>query len=161
MDDSLKRLEERLEGLVPKGISDCGRERLEETIDELAAAAPDGGGEAWKWAVGAAACLGLAAGLGFLRGLDEVPTLVDLRVPVPEEVVLASYEPGVETLASSLQVDGRFDEGWVVVGDDGVPHRYWAYELTDEEEVVDEESGYTVRIYSEREEWVPVKLTSL
>ena len=161
MDDSLKRLEERLEGLVPKGISDCGRERLEETIDELAAATPASVGGSWKWAVGAAACLGLAAGVAFLRDLDEAPTLVELPALAPEEVVLASYEPGVETLASSLQVDGRFDEGWVVANGDGVPHRYWAYELTNEEEVVDEESGYTVRIYSEREEWVPVKMTSL
>ncbi len=161
MDDSMKRMEARLESLMPKGISDCGRERLEETIDELAATTPVAGNSSWKWAVGAAACLGLAAGLGLLRGPEEVGPVVEVPTVPVEGVVLAVYEPVVETLASSLQVDGRFDEGWAVVEGDGVPHRYWGYELTDEEEVVDEESGYTVRIYSEREEWVPVKLTSL
>lgn len=166
MDESLKRMEDRLEALVPKGISDHGRERMEEMIDGLAAGVvgerSDGG--TWKWAVGTAACLGLAAGLAFLVGPDAPESLGEL---LPREVVKvamverASYAPGVETMASSRQVDGRFDEGWVIMDGAGMPHRYWAYELTDEEEVVDEESGYTVRIYSQREEWVPVKLTSL
>lgn len=166
MDDTLQRLEARLEALVPKGISDHGRERMEEVIDKLASEVPlvHSGGGMWKWPVGAAACLGLAAGLALLRGPDGPGALVEMpevSVARVARVAWADYEPGVETMASSLQVDERFDEGWVVVDGAGLPHRYWAYELTDEEEVLDEESGFTVRIYSEREEWVPVKLTSL
>ena len=161
MDDALKRLEERLEELVPKGISDCGRERLEETIDELAAGTTAAGNGTWKWAVGAAACLGVAAGLALLRGPEKPgPVVEETPNEASGRVVLAAYEPGVEPLASWLQVDERFDEGWGV-DPNGVLYRYWGYAITDEEEVVDEESGYTVRIYSEREEWVPVKLTSL
>jgi hypothetical protein len=96
------------------------------------------------------------------RGPEKTGPVAELPAPlVSDGLVPVDYEPVVETLASSLQVEGRFDEGWVLAEGGGVPHRYWGYELTDEEEVVDEESGYMVRIYSEREEWVPVKLTSL
>ena len=159
MDDAMKRMEERLEALVPKGLSDLGRERLEETIDELAAGTTVSGSGTWKWAVGSAACLGLAAGLALLAGPKSTP-MAQMPVVAPDEVALASYEPAVETVLSSLHVEGRYDEGLVM---DGVnaPHRYWAYELTNEEEVVDEETGFTVRIMTQREEWVPVKMTSL
>ncbi len=162
MDDSLKRLEERLEVLIPKGISDHGRERMEETIDNLASSTTVEGGAAWKWAVSAAACLGAAAGLALLRGPEApAPMVMDPPKPVTGAVVLASYEPFVETLSSSREVAGRFDGGLAAGDGTGMPHRYWSYDLREEEEVVDEQSGYTIRIYSESQEWVPVRLTSL
>ena len=165
MDEAMRRVEERLEGLVPKGISDRGRERLEECLEELAENAASGnpGGGAWKWGLGLAAGLGLMAGAQFLLpGPSAQPVAAELGSPEVVEYALAEdFIPVIETVTISRQVEDRVDEGWVLA--EGSPHvyRYWGYELTDEEEVVDAETGYVVTVYSQREKRIPVRVTSL
>ena len=165
MDEAMRRVEERLEALVPKGISDRGRERLEERLEELAenAASRSPGGGAWKWGLGLAAGLGLMAGAQFLLpGPSAQPVVAEAGSPGVVEFALAEdFFTVVETVAISRQVEGRMDEGWVP--SEGSPHvyRYWGYEVTDEEEVVDEETGYVVKVYSQREKRIPVRITSL
>jgi hypothetical protein len=165
MDEAMRTMEERLEALVPKGISDRSRERLEETIEGLAesAATRSHGGGAWKWGLGVAAGLGLMVGAQFLlRGPSAQPVVAETRSPEVVEFALAEdFVSVVETVMLSRQVEGRMDEGWVPA--EGSPHvyRYWGYEVTDEEEVVDEETGYVVKVYSQREKRIPVRITSL
>jgi len=164
MDESMRILEERLEGLVPKGISDHGRQSLESMVEELAeeTVGLDSGGGAWKWGIGVAAALGLVAGTQLMR--DPVAETVRVH-PAKSRVVDVSIEeellPAIETMAISRRVEGRADEGWVQA--EGVPHvyRYWGYDVTDEEDVLDEETGYMVTVYSQREERIPVRMTSL
>lgn len=174
MDEQLRRLEERLEGLVPKGISDHGRTRLEETVEELAArdATRKPGGNAWKWGAGIAAAMGIMTGVQFVREPSAPPVAISSMHPGVVEAVFGdevSYPgfgddisfPVVETVALTRQVEGRFDEGWVEA--EGAPHVYrcWEYEVTDEEAIIDEETGYEVTVYSERQERIPVRITSL
>lgn len=185
MADSLRALEERLEQLVPKGLSDFGLERMEDEIDRLAGAlameeGASSGPTVRKWGIGAAAALGVLAVVywspegGSERGVDHLPGESDLvaavvsigdggRAPQPSvsvwQDVLAAEEFLV--LSSARRVQGRQDRGWTPHQDGGAPHRYWSYEVIDEEELVDTRSGYAVRVVSQHEEWVPVEMTSL
>ena len=66
-----------------------------------------------------------------------------------------------ETMVAALQVEGRFDGGWVVGDGSEAPYRYHGFELTDEKEMLDRQTGYRVQVREHREEWIPVKMTSL
>jgi hypothetical protein len=65
------------------------------------------------------------------------------------------------TLSLNRQVEARTDRGFVTAEGEEAPHRYWSYEVTNDEELMDSESGYAVRVVSQHEEWVPVAVTSL
>jgi hypothetical protein len=169
MDDSLRALEERLEQLVPKGLSDLGREQMEEKIDDLAGVLEDtGSSDGWKRGMGAAAAL-VAMVVAFWPSRDgsaDVASVVDQRfTPVAFEKIEAVptaadiYE--LMTVSYARRVDARTDQGWVMVDGGESAHRYWSYEVTAEEELMDEASGYAVRVVSQHEEWVPVEVTSL
>jgi hypothetical protein len=168
MDDSLRALEERLEQLVPKGLSDLGREQMEEKIDDLAGVLEDTrSSDGWKWGTGAAAAL-VAMVVAFWSSRDgsaDVASVVDQRfTPVAFEKVEAVstadlYE--MLTMSYARRVDARTDQGWVMVDGGESAHRYWSFEVTAEEELMDEASGYAVRVISQHEEWVPVEVTSL
>ncbi|MDE0825367.1 MAG: hypothetical protein OSA48_01000 [Akkermansiaceae bacterium] len=169
MDDSLRALEERLEQLVPKGLSDLRREQMEEKIDDLAGALEDTrSSDGWKWGMGAAAAL-VAMVVAFWSSKDgsaDVVSVVDPAfTPVAFEKVGAGptaadlYE--LMTMSYARRVDARTDQGWVMVDGGESAHRYWSYEVTAEEELMDEASGYAVRVISQHEEWVPVEVTSL
>ena len=75
--------------------------------------------------------------------------------------VAGDQVPVVEMMTVSRQVEGRVDEGWVNAEGSPHVHRYWRYDVTDEEEVVDGETGYVVTVLSQREERIPVRMTSL
>lgn len=158
MDESLRSLEERLEQLVPRGLGDHGRERLEEEIDRLAeeTVRVQGRRRRWPWALGAAAAIGLVCGLAFLSE----------RPDGGSAVVHASSESGAmapvvyETLGYSQKVDDRFDGGTILGNGTEAPYRYWGYSLTETEEVLHLESGYKVHISSEREEGILTRVTS-
>ena len=97
-----------------------------------------------------------------LPGPSAPPVAAELASPAVVEFALAEdFIPVVETVAISRQVEGRVDEGWASA--EGSPHvyRYWGYELSDEEEVVDDETGYVVTVYTQREKRIPVSVTSL
>jgi hypothetical protein len=168
MDDSLKALEERLEQLVPKGLSDLGRERMEDQIDALAESLqPAGQPAGLKWAVGGAAAA-LAMALVFWSpdpsGGEAVAENTLVEAPVAESVSTALTEADLFemlTLSSIREVETRTDRGWVADGEGDLPHRYWSYRVTDKEELIDEESGYSVSVVSQHEQWVPVAVTSL
>ncbi len=156
MDDSLRRLEERLENLVPRGLGDPGRERLVEEIDRLAeeTVRVQGRRRRWPRALGAAAGIGLACGFALL-----------IRPPDGAEVVAASAgeelsPPVYETLGYSQKVDDRFDGGTILGDGSEGPYRYWGYSLTETEEVLHLETGYKVHISSEREEGILTRVTS-
>ncbi|MDA0765760.1 MAG: hypothetical protein O3A92_02910 [Verrucomicrobia bacterium] len=169
MDDSLKALEARLERLVPKGLSDLGRERMEDRIDELAATVESGSDlSGWKWGMGAAAAVVALVAAFWSTGREGAETAV-VEVPAveiakPAEVVaMRTEEDLMELLTLSLtrHVEARTDRGFVTAEGGEAPHRYWSYEVTNDEELMDSESGYAVRVVSQHEEWVPVAVTSL
>jgi hypothetical protein len=174
MDDSLRAMEERLERLVPKGLSDLGRERMEEQIDQLARGVAEvRSGAGWKWGTGAAAAVAVM-GVGFWQTGGEDAVVAGRGAVSPAALVERwalefegmgggeeSLEDDVLTMAMARQVEGRMDRGWVVAEGAETPHRYWSYEVTDEEELMDAESGYAVRVVSRQEEWIPVEVTSL
>ena len=168
MDEALRKMEARLEGLIPKGISDSGRERLEETIENLAGntVRDHSGGGIGKWGVGLAASLGVLAGAQLLRSPDGEAAVADpvaARVVDVVERAVAGGDavPVVETMAVSRHVKGRVDEGWAPVEGSTHVYRYWGYDVTDEEELVDGETGYVVTVFSRREDRIPVRMTSL
>ena len=166
MDDSLKALEERLEQLVPKGLSDLGREQMEDKIDEMAGAVEDRPSSgAWKWGMGAAAA-GVA--MAVVMWPTKPTGLVDVEIPVPDvatsddgEFAASEDFERLLTLAAIRQVHARKDRGWATVAGTDTPHRNWSYEVTEEEEIFDGESGYTVRVVTQLEESIPVEVTSL
>ena len=165
MDEAMRKMEARLEGLIPREISDSGRERLEETIGNLAENTVIRGaaGGAWKWGIGLAASLGLLAGVQLIRPPVEVQVAAGpigtVVAAAPE--VAGDQVPVVEMMTVSRQVEGRVDEGWVNAEGSPHVHRYWRYDVTDEDEVVDGETGYVVTVLSQREERIPVRMTSL
>jgi hypothetical protein len=154
MDDRLAGIEERLEQLVPRGLSDTGAVAIEATIDQLAerAARPDSRRGWWR-GFGAAAAVAAAAGLVILMNGGDGPN--EMSAPI------AAVSATSETVVTALQVQGRFDGGWVVGDGSQVPYRYHGFELTDEREMLDRQTGYRVQVREHREEWIPVKMTSL
>ncbi len=158
MDDALKQLEGRLERLAPRGLSDHAVTRLETQIDELAEEAGPNSPRWVRWVTAGAAMLGLLA------------TLMVLAQPRgPEEAAAAAAEqagapwrrgPSFETLELVQNVEDRFDGGNVLGDGTEAPHRYWGYEVTETEDMVDCESGLRVRISSKWEEAVLTKITT-
>jgi hypothetical protein len=157
MGDGMMELEERLSQLVPRGISDEGQARMEGAIDSLASevevVSPTGSRWRRTGACGVAACALGALGL-FLWSPSEVE-------PVQVVQVVAEAFPAIEYLASQVQVTELTDDGWG--SEDGAeqPHRYWISMVTETEDLLDRESGYQVKVVSEREMVVPVLLTHL
>ena len=156
MGEDLRELEERLQGLVPRTLSPESEARLHEQIDTLAAqAGQDAPSSRSRW-MG----WGAVAGIALLAGvLWHTPPGVVETVSSPPEA--EAEEPLVELVSTMRQVTERVDAGWVVGDGKQRPHRYWSYLVTDTEEILDEESGYSVTVVSEREERVPVVLTHL
>jgi hypothetical protein len=85
MDDSLKNLEAQLENLVPRALSNSGRERCHDVIDDLSEAraasrAESPIGLSWsRGALAASLALGLGLGGGWYLGKDNTaPMVTDL-----------------------------------------------------------------------------------
>ena len=155
MDDPLARIEGGLERLVPRGLSDTGKSALEAQIDELADGADRdhrGGHRGGWWAAAAAVAMLAAVGLWPHNSGSE-------RGSVAESPPERSIEADMVTAA--LQINDRFDGGWVYGDGFHRPYRYHGYDVTDETEIVDGETGYQVRVLERREEWIPVQVTSL
>ncbi len=97
MDDSLKKLESQLEGLVPRSQSESGRERCHELIDELIAGKPSAAERSpigLSWISGAAAAsvaLSLGLGAGWYLGKDESTPSVS-RINQVEQVIAADFD---------------------------------------------------------------------
>jgi hypothetical protein len=86
--------------------------------------------------------------------------VMPVSVVVPPRKTEAEFFD-ILTLSSSRQVETRTDRGWATEPGAETPHRYWSYQVTDEEELMDDAIGYAVRVVSQHEEWVPVAVTSL
>ena len=157
MDESLHRLEAQLEKLLPRGLRDSGREGLEARIDQLAAEARTEQSRSvrrgWGWAAVAAAVVMavLAVGVGRL-GQD--------ADGVSSSRPLALGPEAFQTVELVQHVEERFDGGYVVGNGEQVPQRYWGYDITEMEKVVDSETGLTVRISTQKEEGVLTQLTT-
>jgi len=95
MDNSLKKLEANLEDLVPRGLSDQGREDCEILIDRLVAKDvveekithfPEPSASWQKTAVAAAVILGVGLGSGWFLGQHSAaPAVVDASMQKPSD----------------------------------------------------------------------------
>ncbi|MFT6241178.1 MAG: hypothetical protein ACJAQT_003274 [Akkermansiaceae bacterium] len=145
MDDSLKQLEAQLENLVPRALSDDGRERCHTLLDELASGGQSASsspiGLSWMGTAAAAAvALGLGLGGGWYFGLDE------------ENPLLSQVDGTEASVASGFELLDH--DSWLMR--DGVPGVYVAKdgeirEISQETEVTKEvvkhrESGVVVTI---------------
>ncbi len=147
MDDSLKDLESRLEGLIPQGLSDPGRDRCHELIDELAAGQLSGAssispiGMSWKGTAAAAAvALGLGLGGGLWLGAGDPAPAVGQSVPTSGSLVTA-YEL-IDRESWSVPAD---PVGVYVASNDGVREIFEQVDVT-KEVVRHQESGHVVTI---------------
>ncbi|NNC88706.1 MAG: hypothetical protein HKN82_09645 [Akkermansiaceae bacterium] len=157
MDDRLARIEAGLERLVPRGLSDTTKDALETRIDEWAGTVADDRRRGWKVGAAAAAVALLGAGAFLQQGAGPGSAPVAMPgVDAPAEAPAA-----IETLSMAVQVNSRFDGGWVHGDGSQKPFRYHGYEVTNETEMVDPATGYEVRVVERREEWIPVTMTSL
>lgn len=164
MGDRMMELEERLEQLVPRGLSEDGRARMDAEIDRLAAEVADdvptvsSGGRFRKtlaWA--AVACV-----LVSLTAVYFAPPAATVDQPVVEVVAPYDAEAAlIEYLASELRVTEMRDHGWGIQDGSDQAYRYWTNMVTETENMLDHESGYEVKVVSEREVVVPVALTYL
>ncbi len=100
MDNSLKNLESKLEGLSPRGLSDATRESCHQLIDRLVAEAdvsskePLQGSKAWI-GTAAAAAVALSIGIsgGWYFGKDKADSpITKIDQPVGS-IVVAAFEP--------------------------------------------------------------------
>ena len=160
MGDPLKKLEERLERMVPQGLSDHGRERLEGQIDELASGLEEkaSGLETKKLVAVAAGLAILAAAVVFVGlGLPGDSRVVEQDQPAAAvDPVFGSVLEPVDFLR--LVAESPSDGGYVQ-GESNMPFRTWIYPVREEETVVDKDSGWEIVIISEHEEQIltPVK----
>lgn len=167
MGDRLQDLEERLGNLVPRGLSDDARFRIDQQIEELAAGVADKQppGPRWKGALGvaAAAAIAVMGGLAVLArpgaeqeqgGRDQAGASVpaDTRpvAAAPSEFEMVDYNRTVGDGKDAGIVLGRFNE----------PMRAWDYEVREMELLLDAKSGLKVQIVREGREQVQVAVTS-
>lgn len=157
MGDSLHDLESRLERLVPRGISNHGRERLEEQIDDLADAVTQrkAGGRIKKLA-GVAALAAVLAAVAVIAGLQQSrpkPTASE-GADAP-----AGTDAGIEPIDYLRVVAESPSDGGYVQGEGNQPFRTWIYPVREEETVVDQQTGWEVTIVSEHEEKILTPVT--
>ncbi len=161
MDDPIENLEEGLKRMVPPGLSDGGKTRLEEQIDALASGMerPSADGVGLRKVAAVAAVLVALAGMvifGALRQRGEDPVASSKVAPPPEE----TEDFGIENLDFQREVmeDGR--DGGIVFGSNNAPMRSHLYSVREMETVLDKETGLQVQILSERNEVVLTAVTS-
>ena len=154
MGDPLQELEEQLERMAPCGLSEEGRGRLEDQIDELAAVVEAAPGS-WQWQKLAAivAALALVATMGFMIGGGGPGG----RTTGPENT--SQHVPGFETVGFDREVLDN-PEHLIVLSRHDEPMHKWGYKTREIELVLDEESGLRVRIVSEHDEVVLTAVTS-
>ena len=154
MGDPLQDLEEKLERLVPTGLSESGREQLEDQIDQLAAKVEaESTPFPWRTLAGLAAALTAVVGVVLwtegqkgeqLAGSEEQgKTIAEMRI----EKELRKVEEAVE------------DRG-IVLTPNNEPMHAWGYKVRKEELIFDPESGFRVQVVSEAEEEVLTEVTS-
>ena len=162
MGDPLHNLEQRLERLVPQGLSDGGRERLEAQIDELAAelgTAEKGGGH-WRRFAAVAAAVVAVAGVAIFGTPGEQDGNTVVAPAVKPAPVVVEPEAAFETMEYEREVVDHNDDGVIVVGRFHEPVHSRTMIVREMELVIDKETGLRVRIVSERKEVVLTAVTS-
>ena len=113
MDDRLRDLEKRLEELVPRGLGERGRERLEETIDSLAAeAGPRSARSRTRWWLPGMGAAAVVAGLVAIAVWPEDQP--SSPWPAAGEEVSESEAVPLQTVELVQAVEERFDGGYVL-----------------------------------------------
>ena len=159
MGDPLQELEEQLERMVPRGLSEQGRGRLEDQIDELAAVVEAAPGS-WQWQklAAIAAALALVATMGFMiGGGGPGGRTTGPEITSPEKT--SQHVPGFEMVGFDREVLDN-PEHLIVLSRHDEPMHKWGYKTREIELVLDEESGLRVRIVSEHDEVVLTAVTS-
>ncbi len=154
-------IEEKLNRLVPSGVSTRAQRGLEDTIDRLAAASGLGDGSGspgvmahWAWKAAAVVAL-IAAPVVMFRTLPgktvESPALAAIT---PEAAA------GLVVLSSTQQIVATEDDGLIIPEDGGTPHYRFRYQVSDEERLRDPETGTIVTLRQPRQEihTIPVTL---
>lgn len=161
MGDPLKKLEERLEQLVPQGLSESGRTRLEEQIDELAAQVGPAARSRRPWPrlAGIAAMVAVVAALGALIKMKETGE-GSVTTPGEASIPEVAEGSGIEMVEFQREVGEDWRDGGIVLTRFNEPMRSWSYDVREVELVLDKESGLEVRIVSERREAVLTAVTS-
>lgn len=157
MGDPLQELEKRLELMVPQGLSDQGRDRLEEQIEQLASEV-EASRSGWPWQrlAALAASLILIAGVVVVSGRggdDETPNPV-AKTDVPETSL-----PEFERLEHRREFTDPNNHR-IVLTRFNEPMHSWNYKVREFELILDPVSGFRVEMVTESEEEVRTAVTS-
>ena len=155
MGDPLRELEEQLERLAPAGLSESGRSRLEDQIDELAEGveSSSAGAPWWRSMVGVAAALALVGGLVIAYERQNRPPAVAGSDETSEPGSGMLVEEGLRKV-SEAGLRG------IILTPNNEPMHAWGYKVKQEELIFDPESGFRIRVVSEAEEEVLTEVTS-
>ncbi|MFK7912224.1 MAG: hypothetical protein AB8F34_16740 [Akkermansiaceae bacterium] len=165
--DYLSSLEQRLQAIATRDISNEAMDRLDDVIDgfsEQAAAgstgiidqhpATQGANRSWLWA-GAAAIVVIGGGwlLGFMGVNDSPSDSVENTITLNDDVVAFTL------LKSVNRVDAYEHDGLIIPRDGGAPHYRHRYHIVDEEKIRDERTGTIVTVRQPRQEVVTMPVT--
>lgn len=156
MGDPLRELEEQLESLVPNGLSDQGRGRLEDQIDELAAGVESSeSGGSWYRTAGIAAAIAMLAAILVITGGGKSPS--GLVEGIGEQ---GDGGEGIKVVEEHWDLgESAVSRGIVLTPDNEAMHS-WGFKVKKTELIFDPESGFHVRVVSEAEEEVLTEVTS-
>lgn len=166
MGEPLRDLEARLERLVPRGLSEAGRARLDQQIDQLAEAvaqAPVRKGWGMRGLGAAAAVAAVGAFILLNEGREAAPVAGGQDRPGAEAggagAEGAEDESSYETVDFARTV-GDGEDGGILLDRFDEPMRAWNYPVREMELLLDKETGLQVRIVQERREQIRVAVTS-
>lgn len=160
MGDPLHELEKKLERMVPHGLSDQGRDRLEGKIDELAAEVA-AVRSSWSWPrlSTVAAAIALVATVLVLSGIPRGEHAVENESSPEVPVVVAVVEPEMERLEYRREF-GDPEDHRIVVTRFNEPMHSWNYKVRVVELILDRVSGLHIELVTEHEEEVRTAVTS-
>lgn len=160
MGDPLHELEKKLERLVPHGLSDQGRDRLEGKIDELAAEV-EVARSPWPWLrlSGIAAAIALVATVLVVSGVPGPGRDDAVGREAPAEVPAEDVESEMERLEYRREF-GAPEDHRIVVTRFNEPMHSWNYKVREVELILDPVTGLRVELVTEHEEEVRTAVTS-
>ncbi|MDP0489798.1 MAG: hypothetical protein Q7Q71_01960 [Verrucomicrobiota bacterium JB023] len=139
---NLDDMERSLERLMPRGMGDETRLRLEGVIDELAASTPPRM-RRWPWALAASIVVALSATAMMQESRPEAGGA--------GFTAEQSEETEFELLEKGLWLEEGRDEGIQATTDDGQAMRAFSYVAIEEERLLHPQTGYTVVVQRELE----------
>ena len=160
--EQFKSIEEKLAQLLPPALSDEGQRRLEDMIDDLSGVDADleksnAGRSPKGWVWKAVAVLALSTSIVII-GSTLVPEERTALLTHDDQATHGKTSEMV-VLTSTKLIGGRENDGLIVPNDGTTPHYRYRYQVIDEEQVKDPDSGLVITLRQPRQEVLTIPIT--